>query len=107
MYEVKGIEKEVKNLQKKVRELNKRKKNLLSKIIDQLQETGDETITYDGKTYTLTEQQRHTRKGDSKKREDAMGILQEQGLYGEEAEVVYSKLSGAMRGKEILTYKLA
>ena len=106
LYEIDGIDKELARLRKKVTELNKRKKDLMTQAIDNMHDSGETTITHRGKTYALEEHQRHGRKTDRKKREDVLTVLADEGFHGDEAEEMYNKFTGAMRGPETLSYKL-
>ncbi len=106
LYEVDGIDKELARLRGKVRELNKRKKDLMDQAIDNMKDSGDTSIIHRGKTYVLEERPRHGRKTDKKKRDDALVILADEGFHGEEADEMYSKLTGALRGPETVTYAL-
>jgi hypothetical protein len=106
LYEIQSIDKELVRLRKKTRELGSRKKNLLNQIVEGMKETGDTEIIHKGKTFTLEEQLRHTRKNDKKRKEDIMELLNGEGFQGTEAEEMYEKISGAMRGPETKVYKL-
>ena len=106
LYEVDGIDKELARLRKQVTELGKRKKDLMSQAINILHESGETSITHQGKKYVLEERQRHSRKTDKKKREDALSVLADEGFHGEEAEEMYGKLAGALQGPETVIYTL-
>lgn len=105
-YEIDSIDKELVRLRKKTSELNKRKKALVTNIIESLQDSGENTVTHKGKTYTLEERQRFGRKPDKKKREDALSILADGGFHGEDADEIYNKLTEALKGPEIVSYTL-
>lgn len=106
LYEIENIEKELVRLRTSVKELNSRKKDLERQIIEIMQDTDEQSITHNGKTYTLEETQHRGRKADKKKREDALAILAAEGYHGEEAEEMYNKLTSALRGPENITFKL-
>ena len=107
LYEIDGIDKELARLRKKTSELNKRKKDLMTQAIEDMKESGETSVVHKGKTYTLEERPKHGRKTDKKKREDTLSILADEGFNGEEAEEMYNKLTGAMKGPETVIYKLA
>ncbi len=106
LYEIESIDKELSRLRKKVRELNQRRKELLDQAVENMREAGEESITHRGKTYVLEERQRRGRKTDQKKKQDALLVLQDEGFHGEEAEEMYNKITGAMRGPETIVYTL-
>jgi len=106
LYEIDGIDKELVRLRKKVRELNDRKKSLMTQAITNMQDSGETSIVHRGKTYKLEERQRHTRKTDRKKKEDALLVLADEGFHGVEAEEMFDKLTGALRGPETINYTL-
>ena len=106
LYEVDGIDKELARLRAKVRELNKRKKDLMVQAVENMKKSGETSIVHRDKTYFLEERQRHGRKTDKKKREDALVILADEGFHGDEANEMYEKLTGALRGPETKIYRL-
>jgi len=99
-YEINSIDKELQRLRKQVQSLNKRRKQLVDKIIENLSQKGENEFTYKGEKYIIEEKHLRSRKGDKKRREETMSILNEVGYYGEEADEVYSKLSNAFQGPE-------
>lgn len=106
LYELDGIEKEIVRLRKKLSGLNSRKKELTTKVIDIMKENGDETTKYNGKTYTLEQKPRHTRKPIKQKMTDVISILEEQGIERHEAEDIYHHITDAMKGPEKVVYTL-
>lgn len=107
LYEIDEIDKELVRLRKVMRELGDRKKQLTTKTIDTLKEKGETEYTHNGKKYMLEERVTHVRKTDKKKRQDAISILQEEGYETHEAEEMYEKITGALKGPEtnIVTLK--
>nr|QBK87237.1 MAG: uncharacterized protein LCMAC201_01390 [Marseillevirus LCMAC201] len=106
LYEIEGIDKELARLRKKVRELNKRKKDLLEQAVNNMHESGETQIAHGGKTYILGERSQHVRKNDKKKRQDTLTILNDEGFHGDQADEMYDKITGALRGPETITYTL-
>ncbi len=106
LYEIDGIDKELARLRKRMNELNKRKKDLMTQAVEYMKDTGETQITHRGKTYILEERARHIRKNDKKKRDDTLTILNDEGFHGDEADEMYTKITGALRGPEMIIYKL-
>ena len=106
LYEIDSIDKELARLRKKIRDLGKRKKELTANVIENLKESGEVSVTHNGKTYVLEERGRHCRKSDKKKKHDAILVLQEEGFHGAEAEEIYDKITEALKGPEQTTFVL-
>lgn len=106
LYEIDGITKELVRIRKTTKDLNTRKKNLTNQIISIMKDNGDDTLVHNGKTFELREIQRYGRKSDKKRHEDAIVVLQDEGINGDQAEDIYRKLSGVLKGPEITTFTL-
>lgn len=100
LYEIDNIDIEISRLRKNLKTLNERKKELTTQVIDNIQNSGQDTIIHGGKKYVLQKRQKHTRKPDKKKKEDTMLILQDEGFNGIEAEEMYNKITNALKGPE-------
>lgn len=98
--EIDSIDIELKRLRGTVKELNTRKKKLTEEIIKIIQETDEESMSFNGVTYSLGERVYHTRKSGKKRLKDVINILEEEGITGQEAENVYLKLESALKGPE-------
>lgn len=106
LYEINNIDKELTRLRKKTRDLNDRKKILSQQAITAMRENDELQIKSGGKTYRVEEKAQYSRKGEKKKKEDAIAILIEEGYSKEDAEEMYIKLSGALKGVTKTTYVL-
>lgn len=106
VYEITSIDKELKRMRGKMRELEKKRGALFDKTIALMKERGETQITINGQQYTLEERVVHSRKADKKKKQDAMTLLQEQGIQRYDAEELYSKLDKALKGQEKVTLRL-
>lgn len=106
VYEITSIEKELKRMRMKMRELDKKRRGLLEKTIKLMKDRGQSEITINGQKYSLQEQVIHARKGDKKKKQDAVTILEEQGIQRYDAEELYTKLDKALKGEEKVALRL-
>jgi predicted esterase YcpF (UPF0227 family) len=106
LYEIDSINKELTRLKKRVSELNKRKKTLTDKIITNLQETGETSISYNGKTYKLTEKHITKNIKPLQAKPQAIQILQELGIEDYQASEVFEKLTQTIKGEEKIVFKL-
>jgi hypothetical protein len=104
MHEIYNIEKEQELLKKKIAELGERKKVLTERVIKIMQEKEIKTISVKGTTYNLTEKTISKRKAESKRKQDALAILKEQGLDTNQAESIYKQLHSAFKGEALTKF---
>lgn len=106
LYEVEQIDKELVILRKRTKELTARKKHLVMCAINNMLATEQSQIRYGNKTFVLKEQTRFARKATTQKRKDALSVLCEEGIYGDEAEQLYSRLTKALKGEQRIEYTI-
>ena len=106
LYEVQGQEKELKRLKGRVKTCNERIKDLMSQVYENMRQAGEEDHVYNGQTYHIEEKTVKTRKGDTKKRQDVLTVLNDEGIEGPDAEEIYEKVLGAMHGPETVRHRV-
>jgi len=106
LYEVENLDKELLYLRNKISLLNKRKKKLLEDVITNMQELGEESFNYKGKKFNIVEKTKHVRKKNENKKKDTMNILRDEGINGDTAKEIYSKLTDALKGPVKIVYTL-